>query len=311
MQPLLESLSPGAWQHWAPIFQTTMRVLAIIIVAWLLYNFIHRLIEKFRTLMALKAHGVEGIKRIETLTRVFRYTASVAITVIAGMLILTEVGVSIAPILGAAGVVGVAVGFGAQSLVKDYFTGLFLLLENQIRQGDIVDVAGKSGEVEEITLRYMRLRDGEGAVHYIPNSLVTTVTNRTRDFAYAVIDIGIGYKENIDDVLNIMRTVGHDLRNTSDFGPKILNDIEIDGVEKLGESAVTLRGRIKTPPLEQWGVKREFLKRLKIALDAHHVEIPSPHNMTLHMAHDKDVASQARNVVPISKGDVNDSRKND
>ncbi|MES2356183.1 MAG: mechanosensitive ion channel family protein [Pseudomonadota bacterium] len=302
MQSLIESLSVGAWQHWMPALKTTMRVLAIIIVAWLLYQFIHRLIQQFRIFMALKTQGTEEIKRIETLTRVFRYTATVAITVIAGMLILTELGMSIAPILGAAGVVGVAVGFGAQSLVKDYFTGLFLLLENQIRQGDVVDVAGKSGEVEEITLRYMRLRDGEGAVHYIPNSLVTTVTNRTRDFAYAVIDIGIDYKENIDDVLDIMRAVSRDLRNTPDFGPKILTDIEIDGVEKLGDSAVTLRGRIKTPPLEQWSVKREFLKRLKAALDVHNVEIPLPH-MTLRVAQDKDRTSQANNVVPIPKGD--------
>lgn len=141
-----------------------------------------------------------------------RYLANVVMTLISGLLVLSELGISVAPILGAAGVVGIAVGFGAQSLVKDYFTGFFLLLENQIRQGDVVEIAGKGGLVEEVTLRFVRLRDYEGNVHYIPNSLISTVTNRSRGFANAVIDIGVAYGEDLDEVFAVMRRVGTELR---------------------------------------------------------------------------------------------------
>ena len=150
-----------------------------------------------------------------------------------------------------------------------------------------MQVAGKDGEVEELTLRYMRLRDAEGSVHYIPNGLITTVTNKSRDFAYAVIDVNIAYKENIDNALEVMRTVGQELRNEPAYAQKILENFEISGVESIGNAAVTLRGRYKVRTPEQWDVKREFIKRLKLAFDARGIEIPYPH-LKVYMGQSKE-----------------------
>jgi small conductance mechanosensitive channel len=192
-------------------------------------------------------------------------------------------------------VVGIAVGFGAQSLVKDYFTGFFILLENQIRQGDVVQVADKSGLVEEITLRYVRLRDYDGNVHYVPNGLVTTVTNMSRGFAQSVIDVGIAYREDVDEAFEVMRAVAAELRADAVFAPRILDEIEIAGVEKWADSAVVLRCRFKVAPLEQWNVRREFLRRLKQAFDARGIEIPFPH-LTVYAGVGKDGAAPGFHV---------------
>lgn len=253
-----------------------LHVIAILMVAWLLMVLSRKLIRVFRNYMNTRAGSAEEGRRIETLARVFRYIATVVISLVAGMLILSEVGISIAPVLGAAGVVGVAVGFGAQNLIKDYFNGFFLLLENQIRQGDVVEVCGKTGTVEDITLRYVCLRDNEGSVHYVPNGQITTVTNKSREFAFALIDIGIAYRENIDEAYAVLREVGEMLRADAAIGPKILEDIEIQGVQDWADSAIMLRCRFKTVALEQWNVRREFLRRLKDAFDARGIEMSMP-----------------------------------
>jgi small conductance mechanosensitive channel len=263
-----------------------LRVAVIILLAWLLMMSSRRLIRLFRNYMNTRADSAEERRRIETLARVFRYTATIAISLVAGMLALSELGISIAPILGAAGVAGIAIGFGAQSLVKDFFNGLFLLLENQIRQGDVVEVGGKAGLVEDITLRYVCLRDYEGSVHYIPNGLITTVTNKSRGYAYAVIDVSIAYRESVDEACEVMREVAEGLRASEAFGPKILEDFEIAGVQDWADSAVILRCRFKTVALEQWGVRREFLRCLKDAFDARGIEIPYP-RLTLYAGQDK------------------------
>ena len=255
---------------------TGLRIALILAAAWALSAVLRRLVRLFHYRVKLRVTDAEALKRADTLNRVFRYTANVALILVAGMLVLSELGVSVAPILGAAGVVGIAVGFGAQSLVKDYFNGFSILLENQIRQGDVVEVAGKSGLVEEITLRFVRLRDYEGNVHYVPNGLISTVTNRSRGFAHAVIDVGIGYDDDIDKAFDIMRSVARTLRADPAFAPKILDDFEIAGVENLAEYAVMLRGRIRVAPLEQWNVRREFLRRLKKAFAEAEIEIPYP-----------------------------------
>ena len=202
---------------------------------------------------------------------------AVVVSLIAGMLVLGELGVSVAPILGAAGVVGLAVGFGAQSLVKDYFTGFFLLLENQIRQGDVVQLGSHSGLVEEVTLRFVQLRDYDGNVHYVPNGHITTVINMSRGFSQAVMDIGVAYREDVDEVMAVMRRVGEEMRADEAFGPRILDALEIAGVDRWADSAVVIRCRFRTQPLEQWGVRREYLRRLKAAFDAEGIEIPYPH----------------------------------
>jgi moderate conductance mechanosensitive channel len=230
---------------------------------------------------------LERIKRLNTLEQVSRYVVTVLIMLVTVMLVLSELGISIAPILAAAGVLGIAVGFGAQSLVKDYFTGLFLLLENQVRQGDVVHIADKSGLVEEMTLRYIRLRDFEGSVHYVPNGTIGTVTNRSRGYAYAVIDIGVAYREDVDEVYALMREVAAAMRADPELGAKIEDDLEISGVDQWADSAVVIRCRFKVKPLEQWGVRRAFLYHLKQAFDAAGIEIPYPH-LTLYAGQDKD-----------------------
>lgn len=268
------------------ISEELLRVLIVLVLAWLLLILSRKLIRVFRNYMNLRADTAEESRRIETLARVFRYSSTVAISLMAGMLALSQLGISITPILGAAGVVGIAVGFGAQSLIKDYFNGFFLLLENQIRQGDVIEVCGKSGLVEDVTLRYVRLRDYEGSVHYVPNGLITTVTNKSRGYAYAVIDVSIAYRENIDEVCDVMLAVAKELRANESFSAKILDDIEIAGVQEWADSAIVLRCRFKTVTLEQWGVRREFLRRLKKAFDAQGIEIPYPH-LTIYAGQDK------------------------
>jgi small conductance mechanosensitive channel len=283
----LTRIDLSSFAGWGAGGMTALRVVLIAVAAWILVGILQRLIRLFRERLTARMEDREQVKRAETLGRVFRYSVAVVVSLIAVMLILAELGVSVAPILGAAGVVGVAVGFGAQSLVKDYFTGFFILLENQIRQGDVVQVADKSGLVEEITLRYVRLRDYDGNVHYVPNSLITTVSNMSRGFAQAVLDVGVAYREDIDEAFEVMREVAAGMRTDPAFGPRILDDLEVAGVEKWADSAVVLRARLKTAPLEQWSVRREFFWRLKKAFDAHGIEIPYPH-LTVYAGEGKD-----------------------
>jgi len=263
--------------NWSSLSITALRVALILLLAAIAARLLQRLIPLLRDRLAGNLDDTEQLKRAETLARACRYAVTVVVSAMAGMLILAELGVSIAPMLGAAGVVGLAVGFGAQSLIKDYFIGFFILLENQVRQDDVIEAAGKSGLVEEVTLRYVRLRDYDGVVHFIPNHLITTISNMSRGFAHAVIDVGVAYREDIDEVLALMRREGDALRRDEVFAPKILDELEMAGVEKWAESAVILRCRFKVRPLEQWNVRREYLRRLKKAFDAHGIEIPYPH----------------------------------
>ena len=283
------------------VSQNLLRVIVILLLAWLLMQVSRKLIRMFRNYMNTRTDSAEETRRIETLARVFRYISTVVISLVAGMLALSELGISIAPILGAAGVVGLAVGFGAQSLIKDYFNGFFMLLENQIRQGDVVEICGKTGTVEDITLRYVCLRDNEGSVHYVPNGQITAVTNKSRDYAFALVDVGIAYRENIDDVIAVMREVGSALRADAAVGPIILDDIEIQGIQDFADSAVILRCRFKTIALEQWNVRRAFLGKLKQAFDAHGIEIPYPH-LTVYAGQDKQGEAPAFRVIGQDKG---------
>ena len=287
MEQFLHNLSFLNVAKWDREFIALFRIALIVLAAWIALGVTQRLIRAFRVRITSKMDDREDIKRAETLGRVFRYIASVIVVLIAATLILSELGIAVAPILGAAGVVGVAVGFGAQSLVKDYFAGFFILLENQIRQGDVVGIADKAGLVEEVTLRYVRLRDYDGNVHIVSNGLITTVTNMSRGFAQSVVDVGIAYREDTDQAVEVMRETGAQLRADPVFGAKILEDLEIAGVDKWDDSAVILRCRFKVQPLEQWGVRREFLRRLKKAFDARGIEIPFPH-LTIYAGVAKD-----------------------
>jgi small conductance mechanosensitive channel len=277
MKALLHSLGINVSDKWMDLILPSTHIIIILVLSWLLMRISSKLINLFKNYVTRTTHDAGSIKRAETLGQVFSHVAIVIITLITGMLILGEVGISIAPILAAAGVVGVAVGFGAQSLIKDYFTGFFLLIEDQIRHGEVVEVSGKKGQVEEVTLRHVRLRDFEGNVHFIPNSSITTVTNQSRDFSYALIDLSVAYRENIDEVYEVMCRVGAEMRSDASFKALIIADLEIAGIQELSDSAVIIRCRFKVIPLEQWDIKREFLYRIKKAFDAAGIEIPYPH----------------------------------
>ncbi|HEX4984770.1 MAG TPA: mechanosensitive ion channel family protein [Burkholderiales bacterium] len=263
------------WHEFGPIANSGLHILLVLIIAWVASAVVKRAVRAFRLRLSSRLDDRETAKRAETLGRVFRYIATVVIWLIAVLVMLSEIGISVAPILGAAGVAGLAIGFGAQSLVKDYFTGFFLLLENQIRQGDVVQVADHAGLVEEVTLRFVQLRDYDGNVHFVPNGTITTVVNMSRGYAQAVVDVGVAYKEDIDRVIRIMLEVAESLRSDKEFGTRILDPFELAGVESLDNAAVVIRGRFRVLPLEQWNVKREYRRRLKYAFDRHGIDIPS------------------------------------
>ena len=255
---------------------TLFKILAIIVIALVLSNFIRRAINLFGHEIAKKSRDRDAITRVNTLGRVFRYIASVTIYLIAFMLILSELKINIAPILGAAGIVGIAIGFGAQSLVKDYVGGLFILIEDQIRQGDTVKIEGYEGTVEEITLRYVRLRDYGGFVHFIPNGQIRIVTNMGRDFSYATFDITLGYEINLDKVIKLMQEVSQKLRKSSTYKTKVLSDIEISGIDRLNESNLVVKARIMTQVMEHAIIKREYLRLMKLAFQKAKIKPPYP-----------------------------------
>lgn len=274
-ETLLETAA-RIWYGLGAVAVSGARIVGIVLVAWLALSVTRRALRVLRARIAMRLDDAEAIKRADTLSRVFRYTTTVVISLIGFIAVLSELGVSVAPILGAAGVVGLAVGFGAQSLVKDYVTGLLMLVENQIRLGDVVQLGEHSGSVEEVTLRYVRLRDYSGNVYFIPNGTISAVINMSRGFAHAVIDIGVGYGADLDRVIQVMREVAVDLRSDPLYAPQILDDLEVAGVQDWAESAVKIRARIRVVALSQWAVRREYLLRLKRAFDAQGIEIPFP-----------------------------------
>ncbi len=296
MKALLERFGIDPASGAGEIALIAIHIVLLLVFAWIALTILFAFIRRVRVHMQERADDPERRKRIQTVARALRYISSVVVSVVVGILILDELGVSIAPLLGAAGIAGIAIGFGAQSLVKDYFTGFTLLIENQIRVGDVVEVAGKAGMVEEVTLRYVRLRGYDGTVHFVPTGEITTVTSMTREFAFALMDVGVAYKEDIDRVFDVMRQVAKALREAPQFSARIIEDIEIAGVENWADSAVVIRARIKVVALEQWGVRREYLRRLKKAFDQEGIEIPFPH-LTLYAGSDPTAVPLPLKVV--------------
>lgn len=259
-------------REWADILRPATHIFLIWLLGWLLLRSMRRVLSVFMRHIEHKAEqqGDEprDFRRLDTLANVFRYTANIVIVGMAVLLTLDQIGISITPILATAGVAGIAVGFGAQSLVKDFFSGLFLLLENQVSEGDLIEAAGKAGYVERVTLRHIRIRDYDGSVHFIPNGMITTVTNRSREYAFAVVDVTVARHHDLDRVFALMREVCDAMRKDATLSWAILDDIDIAGVEKLDDASVTLRCRLKARAARQWRVRREFLRRMKLALDA-------------------------------------------
>ncbi len=256
-------------------YQIFINIFIIIFIAFFGWKTLSAIIKK-------KLDSLENSKdeaqtqRINTLFRILRNFISIAILIIVIMLILSELGIEIGPLIAAAGVVGLAVGFGAQTLVKDIITGLFIILEGQITIGDIVEVAGHSGRVEAITIRTVRLRDVNGHLHVIPFSEVTTVKNITQDQDYHSFEIGVSYNEDVDHVIETIEKVGSDLQKDKDFKSKINGEIEVFGLDKFEDSSIIIKGRIPTVHKQQWIVRREFNRRVKLAFDKSGIEIPFP-----------------------------------
>jgi small conductance mechanosensitive channel len=193
------------------------------------------------------------------------------------MIILQKLGINIAPILAGAGIVGLAVGFGAQELVRDFISGFFIILENQIRAGDVAIINGTGGTVEKMAFRTVTLRDFSGVVHIFQNGKINTIANMTKDWSAMVFDIGVAYKENPQQVMELMKQVGNEMYNDEEFKDKILEPIEVFGLDKFAESALIIKARMKTKPVQQWAIGREYRRRLKKAFDEHNIEIPFPH----------------------------------
>ncbi len=215
--------------------------------------------------------------RLRTLLPLIRNVLLVVITVMAAMVTLSELGVDIGPLLAGAGVVGLAIGFGAQTLVKDFITGMFILFEDSIHVGDVATVGGKTGVIEAITVRTVRLRDLSGTVHTVPFSSVDVIENLTKDFSYALLDVAVSYREDVDHVIGVLREIGAELAADPEFGANIIAELEVLGLNEFADSAVIVRVRLKTKPITQWGIKREFNRRIKRRFDELEIEIPFPH----------------------------------
>jgi moderate conductance mechanosensitive channel len=223
--------------------------------------------------------GIERAKRRATIVRIVENGARIFILLAALFIALRQVGIEIGPLLAGAGIIGLAVSFGAQSLVKDIINGFFILLENNMNVGDVVQIAGLSGTVEKINMRVTVLRDLDGKVHAVPNGDITTITNMTKEWSRAVLDIAVSYGENIDSCFDVLRAIGEDLLHDPVFGPLVIDPVEILGVDSLGDSSVSIKVLCKTQPSKQWQVAREFRRRVLKAFNEKGIEIPYPHRV--------------------------------
>lgn len=263
-----------------------LHVLLILILTFAALTLTKRLSKRIIRFVVRQKEDGEFQKRTQTLGTIIRYVMDLAIIIVAAITILRELGIDIGPVLAAAGIVGLAVGFGAQSLVKDVISGFFILLEDQIRVGDVIKIAGKGGVVEKVTLRTTVLRDVAGNVHYVPNGHIDVVTNMTKDYSRYVFDIGVAYREDVDEVIEIVKSIDEELRNDPEFKEDILEPIEIMGLDQFASSSIIIKARATTLPIKQWRVGREFNRRLKKKFDELNIEIPFPH-VTLYMGQNK------------------------
>jgi small-conductance mechanosensitive channel len=261
---------------------TVTLVLIFTLVVW---EAINLAIER-----SIAERDAEGSPRLSSRTRtmlnIIRHFMLVFLGLMALFVILAELGVNIAPLLAGAGVIGLAIGFGSQKLVQDIITGMFVLFSDTMRVGDVVEVGGRAGVVEAATLRTVVLRDYGGNVHTIPYSAIDTVTNLTKDYSYAVFDIGVGYREKVDEVMQVLHDLGAEMRQDPFYRRLILEPLEVAGVDRFADSAVMIKARFKTRPLRQWDVSREFNRRIKNRFDELRIEIPFPHQ-TLYFGADK------------------------
>jgi len=292
-----DKIEPLALSYGTSAGMALLHIILIILAGWIAVRFLRKALAKLTQVLERMTQE-EGDsheatdKRIKTLTGLLGTISKFAIWGTVTIVVLTEVGVEIAPILAGAGIAGLAVGFGAQNLVRDVISGFFIVLENQVRVGDVATVNGTGGLVESITFRTMVLRDLSGVVHVFPNGSITTLANQTKGWSAYVLNLGIAYDQDTDAVVQTMKDVHEELMKDPQFGPKLLGPIEVFGVDDFGDSSVTIKARLKTLPIQQWAVGREYRRRLKQEMDKRGIEIPFPQR-TLHFAGQPPMAPAA------------------
>lgn len=293
-----ENIEPLLMSYGASIGLALIHIILVILGGWIGVRVMRKALRKLTEILERMANSEEDQtreatdKRIKTLTGLLGTISKFAIWGTVTIVVLTEVGVDIAPILAGAGIAGLAVGFGAQNLVRDVISGFFIVLENQVRVGDVATVNGTGGLVESITFRTMVLRDLSGIVHVFPNGTITTLSNLTKGWSAYVLNLGIAYDQDTDEVVEVMKEVHAELMKDPEFGPKLMGPIEVFGVDDFGDSAVVIKARLKTVPIQQWTVGREYRRRLKKELDKRGIEIPFPQR-TLHFADQPPLAPAA------------------
>ncbi|RPH81785.1 MAG: mechanosensitive ion channel family protein [Nitrospiraceae bacterium] len=280
-----------------------LRIVLIVIGTLVLLALLKRVVAKLRSMYEGTLPSPAQIKRAHTLTYIVRDVARIVIFFVGVMMILSEVGIDLKPLLAAAGLGGLAIGFGAQSLVKDFISGFFILLENSVRVGDVVEVAGVSGVVEEIELRTIKLRDLSGNVHVVPNGVIDKVKNMTKDYSYYVFDLGVAYREDVDEVMEVLKGIAAELQADPAFGTDILAPLEMLGVDQFADSAVIIKCRIKTEPIKQWRIGREMNRRIKKTFDAKGIEVPFPHQ-TIYWGEPKQGVPPPLFVAQLQQGHV-------
>ena len=261
---------------WA--FESGLKILLIVIVAFAVMRFVAVGVKRFEhdVNFGTGLDAMERAKRARTLGSVLTNTTTVVVLLVATLMILQEVGVNTSPAVTGAGIVGVALGFGAQTLVRDLIGGFFLILDNRVRVGDVVAINSIGGLVEEINLRTTVLRDEEGTVHVVPNGAINTLANKSMHFSYYVVNLPLAYGEDTDRAAGVVKTVAAKLQEDDAYRPFILEPLEVIGVDDFEPSAVRLKVRIKTAPLKQWYVGRELRRRLIKALRAEQIDLYSP-----------------------------------
>lgn len=267
------------------VLQRVATIVLIVAVALLVWEVVSAAIEQYLAGKDREGNAVARSQRAQTLLPLVRNVVFVVLAVMVILTVLSELGINIGPLIAGAGIVGLAVGFGAQTIVKDFITGFFILIEDTVAVGDIVELGGHSGKVEAMSIRSIQLRDFSGQVHRIPFSEVTTTVNKSKDFSFATFDIGVGYSEDIDRCIEVIRDVGNEMVADEEYAAVIDGDINIMGVQALGDSAVVIRARIRVKPGKQFGLQRAFNRLIKIRFDAEGIEIPFPHR-TLYFGED-------------------------
>ena len=280
---------------------TGIKIVFVAVFTLIMIKVIKVISNRLSSVLLKKKADEEAEKRAKTLTSVIQNFLIILVLIVSAITIIGHLGIHIAPLLATAGIAGIAIGFAGQSLIKDIINGFFLLLWDQIRVDDYIQIADKRGLVEMINLKMTVLRDFNGNVHYIPNGTIDIVTNMTKDFSRYLFEIGVAYREDVDEVIEVIKEIDRGLREDADFMEDILEPIEIFGLDKFADSALIIKARTTTKPSKQWRVAREFNRRLKKKFDEMGIEIPFPHR-TLYIGEDK----KGRAVpLRISKDDKN------